>query len=168
MARRKPKATVISLKEAEAALGELARLERDLTAVECELNEGIDRLKAEAAAKAKPLHARRKELETALATFAQLNKGELFRRRKSLELAFGTIGFRRSTKLVPRPKLTLAMVLEKLREYGFREAIRIKESVDKEAMRDWPDERLELVGLRRKITDEFFIELKTEEIGGKS
>lgn len=165
MPRRKPTAVVIAdLKQAEAALGELARLERELTAVECALNEGIDRLKAEAAAAAKPLGARRKELEAALATFAQLNKSELFGRRKSRELAFGVIGFRRSTKLVTRPRLTLALVLEKLREYGFREAIRTRESVDKEAMRDWPDERLELVGMRRKVADEFFIELKTEDI----
>ncbi len=166
MPRRKPTAVVIAdLKEAEAALGELARLERDLAAVEAEMNEGIDRLKAEAAAKAQPLTARRKELESALATFGQLNKGELFSRRKSRELAFGTIGFRRATKLVTRPKLTLAIVLEKLKEYGFTDAIRTKESVDKDAMRDWPDERLEIVGMQRKVTDEFFIELKAEEIG---
>jgi phage host-nuclease inhibitor protein Gam len=167
MPRRKPKAipAIADLIQAGNALAELARLDRDLKAIESDLNEGVDQLKAEAKAKAEPLAARRKELETGLATFAEANKAELFKRPKSRELTFGTIGFRKSTKLLTLPKLTLATVLEKLKSYKFTEAIRKKESVDKDAMRDWPDERLELVGMRRKKEDEFFIELKAEELG---
>jgi phage host-nuclease inhibitor protein Gam len=167
MPRRKPKAipAIADLNQAGNALAELARLDRDLKAIESDLNEGVDQLKAEAKAKAEPLAARRKELETGLATFAEANKAELFKRPKSRELTFGTIGFRKSTKLLTLPKLTLATVLEKLKSYKFTEAIRKKESVDKDAMRDWPDERLELVGMRRKKEDEFFIELKAEGLG---
>jgi phage host-nuclease inhibitor protein Gam len=165
--RSKPKAieTIADLKQAEQALAELAGLDRDLKAIESGLNEGVDQLKVEAKSKAEPLAARRKELETGLATFAQMNKAELFTKPKSRELTFGTIGFRKTTKLLTQPKLTLAMVLEKIKAYGFTEAVRCKENVDKDAMRDWPDERLALVGVKRQSGDEFFIELKTEEIG---
>lgn len=34
-------------------------------------------------------------------------------------------------------------------------------------MREWPDERLELVGMMRDSSDEFFIELKAEDLGQK-
>lgn len=56
------------------------------------------------------------------------------------------------------------MTLEKLREYGFTDAIRTKDEVNKEAMAGWPDERLELVGMKRRHLDTFFIEIKVEEV----
>jgi len=165
MPRSKPRALVIAdLKQADAALTELARLERDLAEIEAGMNEKVDQIKTAAGNRAAPLQARRKELGAALATFGELNKTELFGRRRSLERPHGVIGFRRSTKLLTLPKLTLAMVLEKLKDYGFDDAVRVKEAVDKEAMRDWPEQKLETVGMRRVSKDEFFIEVKTEEL----
>ncbi|WP_164561563.1 host-nuclease inhibitor Gam family protein [Nitratidesulfovibrio vulgaris] len=40
----------------------------------------------------------------------------------------------------------------------------IKEDVNKEAMQGWPDERLEMVGLKRRTTDAFYIEINREEV----
>lgn len=165
MTRAKPRPVVIAdLNQAEGAMAELAEIARNLVGIEAEMNQAIDQAKTRASNLADPLKARKKALEHALGTFGQLNKAELFRRRKSLEMAFGIIGFRKATKLLTQPKVTLAMVLEKLREYGFAEAIRTKQSVDREAMREWPDERLETVGMRRVSSDEFFIEIKTEDL----
>ena len=42
--------------------------------------------------------------------------------------------------------------------------IRIKEEVDKERAADWPDERLELVGLKRQTSDTFFIEIRRDAV----
>jgi len=165
MARIKPQAVVIAdLKAAEQALSEIAMIDRNIKGIESNLNEVIDRAKAGAKLKTEPLGIRRKELETALAQFAEHNKAELFQKRKSVELAFGTIGFRLTTSIKTAAKTTWAMILEKVRDYGFSEAIRTKEEVDKEVLRGWSDEKLATVGARRDTKDEFYIEIKAEEL----
>jgi len=172
MAREKPKVTVLAdLKEADAALAELAGLRRDLAAVEGVMNESIDTIKAEAKAQSTPLTARVKDLEAALANFAVARKAELFPKKKSLEMTFGLFGFRQSSKLKTLAKWTWKLVLERLQELAadpegrpYREALRTKVEVDKEQMRDWPEDRLAAVGVHKVAEDEFYYELKAEEL----
>lgn len=167
--RTKPKVTIIgTLEQAEGALAEIAEIDRSVAAHEAQLNETVDQAKAEAKARCEPLLARRKTLADALATYATLHREALFARRKSLALSFGTIGFRRVTKLLTLPKITLGRVLERLHECGFQAAIRTKESVDKTAMQDWPDERLATVGMRRLSEDEFYIEVDQQRLGDEA
>ena len=80
------------------------------------------------------------------------------------------IGFRCSTKVVQINGVTPEMTLERLRQYNLTDGIRTKEEVNKEAALGWPDERLELVGLRRRTADAFFIEIKKDSVpdGGSS
>lgn len=163
--RTKPQALVVAdLKQAEAALAEMAEIDRTAEAREAAMNAAIDAARTEAKALCEPLAARRKELEQALASFAELNKAELFGKRKSLDLGFGTIGFRLSTSIKTVAKITWDMVLQKLKDFGFTEAVRSKESVDKDVLRGWPDERLATVGARREVRDEFFIEINREAV----
>ncbi len=172
MARTKPRVMVLAdLKEADAALAELAGIKRDMASLECVMNESIDAIKAEAKAQSAPLAIRMKDLETALTNFAVARKDDLFPKKKSLELTFGALGFRQSTKLKTLVKWTWKLVLERLQALAadpegtpFREAIRTKVEVDKEAMRDWPEERLATVGVHKVAEDEFFYELKAEAI----
>ena len=172
MARTKPKVVVLAdPKEADAALAELAGIKRDLAALECVMNESIDAIKAEAKAQSTPLTTRLKDLEAALANFATARKDDLFPKKKSLEMTFGVLGFRQSTKLKTLARFTWKLVLERLQELAagpngapFHQAIRVKPEVDKEAMRDWPEERLAAVGVHRVADDEFFYELKAEAI----
>lgn len=172
MPREKPKAVVLAdLAAVDAAMGELAALRREVAAVEGVMNDAIDNIKAEAKEKTTPLTARIKEIETGLANFAVARKAELFPKKKSLDLTFGLIGFRQSTKLKTLVRWTWGAVLERLRELAadpegkpYRDAIRTKAEVDKEAMRDWPEERLASVGVHKVSEDEFFYELKAEEI----
>ena len=56
------------------------------------------------------------------------------------------------------------MTLEKLHQYNFTDGIRVKEEVDKDKAAGWPDERLELVGLKRQTSDAFFIEIKRDAV----
>ena len=44
------------------------------------------------------------------------------------------------------------------------DGIRLKEEINKEAALGWPDERLELVGLKRQQADTFFIEINKEKV----
>ncbi len=165
MGRIKPSPMIVAdIKQVEGALAEIAVLDRKLGAIENSLNESIDAAKQRARDESTALLAQRKELADAIGTYAVMNKSELFRGRKSLDLAFGIIGFRQSTQLVQLNKVTKEMTLEKLLEYNFSDGIRIKTEINKEGMMNWPDERLQLVGMKRRQLDAFFIEVKTEDI----
>jgi phage host-nuclease inhibitor protein Gam len=152
------------LDRAESAMMELAELSRQVRAVKDGLNADIDRLKENAAAAAAPLEARRKELTDALGTFLKMHRAEVLKGRKSIELAFGIMGFRASSSVVQMRGVTAEMSLERLKNSGLTEGIRIKEELDKDVMRGWPDDRLALVGLLRQEKDQFFVEVKEENL----
>ncbi|MGE4296966.1 MAG: host-nuclease inhibitor Gam family protein [Desulfovibrionaceae bacterium] len=163
--RIKPEAMIITtLDQAKAALAELATVERELGLIEANMNETMDQVKATADAEAAPHQQRKKELTTALNGFAEVNKAELFSKKKSLELPHGTMGFRQSTSLVARARVTMAQVLEKLRDLGWLDAIKTSEAVNKEAMREWSDGKLEACGMARKVADQFYIEISAEAL----
>ena len=165
MARIKPNPHVIEDRaQAECALAEIAALDRKVAGIESEMQEYIDRAKASASQQVNPLTARRKELADALAVYAKLNRQELFSKGKSLDMGFGVIGFRVSTRIAQIKGITAKMTLEKLHQYNLSDGIRIKEEINKEAALGWPDERLELVGLKRQMLDTFFIEIKKDEV----
>lgn len=155
---------VKDLDQANVTLGEIARLKRRLNEIENGMNEEIDAVKARAEREAEPLLKRLKALENGLLAFAEFNRDELFQKRKSVELTYGMIGYRKSTQVKTMPKVKWADVIEKLEELGLTEAIRIKKSPDKDVMRGWSDERLALVGARKVSQDTFWYETKEEEV----
>jgi len=164
--RKKPQNLypVKDLTEANRVLAEIGALKRQIEQVNASLSDDIDRLKADAEAKAAPLQSRLACMENGLLAFAEYNKEEVFVERRSRELTFGTLGYRRSTEIAAKPKHTMAMVLGKLKELSFAGAIRIQESVNKDELQTWPDERLDLVGARRVKKDTFWYEVKEEEV----
>lgn len=165
MSRIKPNPPVVADRaQAEGALAEMAALDRKILGIEADMQDTIDTAKQRASQQAAPLVARRKELADAVAVFAKLNRQELFDKAKSVDLGFGVIGFRASTRIVQIRGVTAEMTLERLHQYNFAEGIRVKEEINKDAALGWPDERLELVGLKRQQADTFFIEIKAETI----
>lgn len=165
MARIKPEPVIVAdLTDAGRILGEIGALDREIALIECDMQETIDNAKANAAKMAKPLQDRRKALSDAVGTFATLNRQDLFRKSKSLDLGFGVIGFRLSTSISQLRGVTVEMTIDRMRELKLLEGIRVKESVDKDACGSWPDERLELVGLKRQQKDAFYIEIKADAI----
>ncbi|WP_051445027.1 host-nuclease inhibitor Gam family protein [Desulfocurvus vexinensis] len=167
--RLKPQGEIITtMEQAKAALAEMAQLERRLRAIEADMNENMDVIKANADAEAAPHKERQKALGTALNGFAEVNRAELFARRKSLELPHGVIGWRQSTSIVARAKVKMGHVLEKLKDLGWLDAVKTSETVNKEAMRDWTDGKLDAVGMERKVTDQFFIEISAEALKGEA
>jgi phage host-nuclease inhibitor protein Gam len=131
-------APIRDLTDADRALREIAEIDRAVEAANHGLNEEIDHLKEETQAAVAPLLERKKILGAGLANFAELSREELFKDRKSRELDFGTIGYRKSAALGTMKKIcpTWKEVLGKLRQYGFNEAIRVKEEPDKEVMNE--------------------------------
>lgn len=166
MARSKPNPHIVESREqAEGTMAEIAALDRKLAALTVTMNKELDAAKEKAAQAAAPLAARRKELESGLAVFAVLNRKELFPDgAKSLDLGFGVVGFRASTKIVQQNNISADMTLERLRKFKFMEGIRIKEEINKDAMTAWTDEKLETVGLRRQKSDGFFLEVKKDPL----
>lgn len=166
MARSKPNPHIVESREqAEGTMAEIAALDRKLAALTVAMNKELDAAKEKAAQAAAPLAARRKELESGLAVFAVLNRKELFPDgAKSLDLGFGLIGFRASTKIVQQNNISAEMTLERLHKFGFVEGVRTKEEINKDAMTAWTDEKLETVGLRRQKSDGFFVEVKEDAV----
>lgn len=150
--------------QADAALEEIAGLDRAIRAINDEMQAAIDRIKSETAAAVKPPSDRRAALELGLAAYAAINRETLFGKVKTLDLVFGRLGFRKSTEIKPLPKWTWAQVLGRLKDLALPDAIRVKEEVDKETLHTYPEEKLSLVGARRVEKDEFWYEIKAEDI----
>ena len=170
MARIKPKNLfpIKDLAAANEALARIADLKRRLAKLDSDLNADIDRLKADAEAKAAPLQTLMASIEGGLLAFAEFNKDTLFEKKRSKELDFGVLGYRRSKELKPQPKITWKMVLGKLKDLGLAAGIRIREDVNKDELRQWPDERLALVGVRRVDKDSFYYEIDEQKIADKA
>ncbi|MBF0438740.1 MAG: host-nuclease inhibitor Gam family protein [Magnetococcales bacterium] len=155
---------VRDLTQANAVLGEIAQLKRNIETIEADMNDSIDRIKRSAEAFAAPRHARLNALANGLLAFAEFNKEALFVKRRGIELSFGELGFRRSSELKPKARGTWAQVLDTLKGVGAGEAIRVREDVNREVLRLWSDERLQLVGVQRVEKDIFWYEVKTETL----
>lgn len=166
MARAKTKlaVAVATLANAQAALEEIASLQRQVKALEVEVNEEIARLKARAEEQSRPWRERIEALERGLKAWAEGQKENLFAERRSVELTHGRVGFRRSTVLRTRRGTTWADVLGRLKELGRTDGIRVREDVDKEAVKAWPESELEPLGLTRHERDVFWYEVDEVEL----
>lgn len=169
MARSKPKniRPVKNLAEANQALAEIGELKRRITLIETGMNAAIDAARAAAELEASPLQTEIARIEAGLAAFGEFEKGDLFKEKRSYELDFGAIGFRKSSQIKPKARHTWAMVLGLLKEMKFPAAIRTKEEVNKDELATWPAERLDLVGARRVPQDVFWYEVNADRIADK-
>ena len=160
--RSKPQSEIrkiTSLTEADGVLHQIADLRADIRIAEAEADKAVNEIKDKLRESTAPILDEIAALEKSLAVYSEYNKEELFKDKKTIELAFGLFGFRQSTAIsVKRETLDL------LKEHGFTDAIRIKETPNKEVMREWSDERLALVHARRRVKDEFWIETKENDV----
>ncbi|MDR2049322.1 MAG: host-nuclease inhibitor Gam family protein, partial [Treponema sp.] len=127
--------------------------------IDAEAQKRIGELKAAAAKQGEPMRKKIAELSAKVGAFAEYNKADLFKDRKSVELTFGVFGFRKSTSI--SVKKTTVGLLEKL---GLLQYLRVEKQPDKEALKDMNDESLAQVDAVRKVKDEFFCEPNREEV----
>lgn len=154
-----------SLDEADAVLGKIAALRRDISIIENGLNERIDAMKLDAAAEAEPARRQIAELEDILGRYALYAKGELFKERKSLELTFGSFGFRSSTRIaLASRKDTWEQVTQELRDREMTEHYRTKYEPDKDALKGLSEPELKSLGLKLMQEDKFFYETAEQEL----
>jgi phage host-nuclease inhibitor protein Gam len=160
MARLKPKLTKINnLDEADLILKEIGIAERELEAIDASAQQKIADIKEKAVKEGEELRNKIAELSSLLGAYAEYNKDEFFKDKKTVELTFGCFGYRKSTSITIK-KTTLEL-LKKLKMFQY---IRIKEEPDKEKMADLEDEALATVDAVRKVKNEFFCEANREEV----
>lgn len=165
MARIKPTGTVLSdLKQVDGAFAEMLSIERKLGAIQDRMNEEIDAAKTRADQASVSLNARYKQLCEAIKVYSVLNEADLFKDKKSLDLAFGVIGFQASTEIVQINNISAEDTLELLRKFNYRDGINVKETILKSAMTNWTDAKLQSVGLRRRKKNVFYLEVKAEKL----
>ena len=160
MARYKPAQSKLgTIEDVDLALKEIGLLERELEVIDAEAHKQISEAKEKAAQKGEPLRKRIAEVSAKIGAFAEYNKDELFKDKKSIELTFGVFGFRKSTCV--SVKKTTVELMQKL---GLDSFLRIKTEPDKEKMAELDDETLSQVDAVRKIKDDFFCQPNKEEV----
>jgi len=160
MARLKPQVGKIdTLDQANLVLKEIGLLEKELEGIDAEAHKQIAEIKADAAKQGETIRKRIADDSALLGAFAEYNKAELFKDKKSVQLSFGTFGYRKSTSISVK-KTTL----ELLKKLNLLKCILVKEEPSKEAMAELDDETLAQVDAVRKVKDDFFCEADKEEI----
>jgi phage host-nuclease inhibitor protein Gam len=160
MARLKPSVGKIkSIEDANFVLKEIGMLEHELAAIDAEADKQMAEIKVESAKRGEGIRKRIVDLSALLGAYADYNREELFKERKSIELSFGIFGYRKSTSISVK-KTTLGL----LKRLNLDKYIRIKEEPDKEAMGEMDDESLAQVDAVRKVKDVFYLEANKEEI----
>ncbi len=159
MARKRVESSIKNWEGADQALLEIGRIDRQVEATEAMAQGMIEGIKEEAVRQVKPLQERKAALELQLQAFAEAHREEL--KGKSRRLNFGTVSFRQSTKIVIRG---VKACIDALRNLGLKDYIRVKESPDKEKMKDLDDSILAQVGAKRQPEDVFGYEVNRERV----
>jgi phage host-nuclease inhibitor protein Gam len=156
------KKQITSREDVDAVLEAMGRAQAMIEAEELEAESKITDIRAKLVDKTAPLRISLAGSEKALKAWA---KGDYKSwPAKSLELNFGTIGFR-LPKAAIKLKLAVENIIERLRAKKMHTCIRTVEEVDKEALANYDDEVLLDVGCERtKPKDKFFYEVKREEV----
>lgn len=161
MARYKPDLQPIqSIEDADRVLSELRGFESQLEKIDAEAEREIAKIKEKATSAGKSIRERVKELTATLKAWSDFHKKDLFKDRKSLDRPFGTFGYRKSPEQITITKDTIRL----LKEIGRSDCVRIKEEVNKEALREFTDEQLAQVGAARKSKEEFFCQTAREQV----
>lgn len=149
-----------SWQEVNDALRCIAEAQNEIAIVESGMNMQIDAIKEAHEAKIKEYKEEIKRQELLIKEYTTDRRDEL--NGKSMDLTFGKVGFRKSTKLI-LPK-ALDRVISSLRKNGMEACIIVKETVNKDVLKTYPEEDILQVGGSLKVEDTFWYETKAVEL----
>lgn len=157
--------TLHNWQEVDDALRQIGEHDRDIKAAENVMNEQIASAKAAATARVQPLKEQVAELELALKEFALAHRDDMDG-RKSKQLSFGSVGFRRSTKIgLPSAKEKIAAIVAQLRARGMDECVNQPDpKIDKEALKKYGADIVAEVGATLTVEDVFGYEINEERL----
>ena len=168
MARKKLNMiTLHSWQECDEALRMIGEHQRDIAALESVMNEQIANAKTIAADRAAPLQAQVAELELALRDYAQTHRDDMDGRKSKL-LTFGSVGFRRSTRIsLPSAKEKVAAIVARLRAKDMADCVVQPEPrVDKDALKKYGAEQIAEVGATLIVEDVFGYDVDAAKLEG--
>lgn len=142
--------------QADQLVRELGEIQMNITAAEHKAADDINEIKLELEGKVNQLQDRQNYIIKSLEEFA-LSRTKDFGEARSKKLDFGTLGWRMSTA-IQIAGTTLEWIKVRLSSAKVKMCIRVKESVDKEALAKLTDEELASIKARRKTKDAFFVE----------
>lgn len=162
-----PEPVLRDWEQVNLALREIGQINREVASAETVMNKRIDDLKAKFDGALEGPIARRARLEKDLQEFCEQNKAE-FAKKRSRDCTFGSVSFRIVHTLKPATRMTWAKVIDVLKALGTRgtDYLRIKESVDKDRLRDEAIAGADVseFGVRLCTTDQFGYKIDAEAI----
>ena len=167
MAKTKPVCELNSLDDCGRVLREIGSLDIAIERHQGLCDTAVLKAKRKAAELANPLLGRKAELGAQLELYYTRHAAELeLGGWKSVDLAVGRIGRRKSTALKPLSRWTWARVLDCLRSSAGKRFIRVKEEVDRDLINSagLTDEELSIFGLRRRPVETFWYEVDRTRI----
>lgn len=157
---RVEKASLKSWDEVDQSLKKIADALNEIAIVESAMNMQIDAIKSANDDKIKAYRDDIKKHEIMIKEFTGDKRDEL--NGKSRDLTFGKVGFRKSTKVV-LPKM-LDKVIKALKKNDMADCVVVKESVNKDLLKTYPEEAILKVGGSLKVEDTFWYETKQVDI----
>ena len=170
MATRQKKTLIqgISQEQANDAFATYAKADAQIQKINAEIELQCAKIREKQADRLSQLDAEREQAFDMLQAYAVENQAELFSKKKSLDMAHGTIGFRTGTpKLKTLKGFTWASVLQMVREFlpGY---VRTSEEVAKDKLLADRDEegmydKMAKCGITVAQDETFYVEPKKEE-----
>lgn len=170
MAKREKKTIIsgVTREAADEALATYAKADAQAAKIAADIELQCVKIREKYADKLSELEGEKAEAFDTLQAYASENKGDLFTKKRSLDMVHGTIGFRTGTpKLKTLKGFTWASALTLVKEFlpGY---IRQTEEIAKDKLladRDYKDmpEQMAKCGIRATQDEVFFVEPKKEE-----
>lgn len=146
--------------EVDISLRKIREAQIEIAKINADMEKCIIDVKQKAEEAVFPLQTEIKKLELQIKEFVTLNRNELD--GKSKAMTFGTVGFRKSTKIaIPKP---VDKLIKQLRKLGMGDCVIVKETVDKNVLKSYDENTLIMVGCMLKTEDTFWYETKQEEL----
>jgi hypothetical protein len=148
---------------ADQLLRDIGKVTARIAASEVEAEKEIEVVRAHYARGIDPLRDRLKGLDKELITLMKSRRVPLFDGKDTLKLLHGILLYNKEDKVsIPRD------ALEKIKAQKWKEAILVAESVNRAVVEKWPDERLVVIGAKRKAKETYSYELTNKsEVGGQ-
>ena len=142
--------------DADKLLDDIGKATARLKTAEAEAEREIEVVRAHYARGIDPLRERLKELDKELITLMKSRCVPLFDGADTVKLLHGILLYAREMR-VSIPKDALMKILAQ----GWNEAVKIVKSIDRAVVEKWPDERLVVIGAKRKEKKSYSYELRS-------
>ena len=142
-------------KDEDKLLNAIGKSTVRIAASEAEAEKEIEVVRAHYARSIDPLRDRLKGLDKELIGLMKSRRVPLFDGKDTLKLLHGILLYNKEDKVsIPRD------ALEKIKAQKWKEAILIAESVNRAVVEKWPDERLVMIGAKKKEKKSYSYEVK--------